>query len=64
MVLAGNSTNIKVAESVQLQLESHGWLKMTIDGVFLELGEGKRGGEKAVSAMQYCMPRSSLGILP
>ena len=37
MVMAGKGSDGKVAESVDLQLEGQGRLKMTIDRVFIKL---------------------------
>ena len=37
MVLTGDGSDVKVAESVDLQLEGQGWLEMTVDRVFVEL---------------------------
>ena len=43
MIVTRNGLDIKVGESVDLQLEGHGWLQVPVDGVFFKL-EGKIGG--------------------
>ncbi len=37
VVVARNGFDIKVGETVDLQLKGHGWLKMAVDGVLLKL---------------------------
>ena len=40
VVLAGQCSYVKVAESVDLQLEGQGWLQVTVDCVFLKAVPG------------------------
>lgn len=42
MVVAGNGFDVKVGETVDLQLEGHGWFQVTVNGVFFKLGRGER----------------------